>query len=192
MNAIKPDREDPIKKLEIGDIVVICERGLKHTIDRIVQRTKKWHHVMLYIGKGMVLEVTPRKGCHIAHLMPTLRRCIEFKVLRAKKLSAGKKKLMVTTAIKLFNSKKFSTVQIIKILMFREFPFLNKLYGSKLSYVNRQCDTKRVICSNMISLAYCLFGVRISTIYKPEHIIPRDFEDVQDFDTVLERKQQSL
>ena len=185
-----------IRSLKEGDIVVICERGLKHTIDRILQRTKKWHHVMLYTSKGMVLDVTPRKGCFIAPLKPTLERCIEFKVLRTKKLSAEQKKAMVTRAIALFNGKKFSELQIFSILLFRELAFWKMHSKSRLQQAvlkaPHECDTRRVICSNMVSLAYYLSGVRISMIYKPEYIVPKDFENVQDFDTVLEWKQQSL
>lgn len=180
-----------IKKLAVGDIVAVCERGLTHFLNRIAQRTRRWHHVMLYIGSGKVLEAIPMRGCVISNLNLTRKRYHSFKVLRNNLLHVCKKKRIVANAIKLFLGKKFSHLQVIKIFLFRMFIFKNKRNvlpkGQTMAY---QCNTDQVVCSNLIAISYYLEGQLISPLYKPEFVVPKDYDHVKEFDVVLEQTYQ--
>lgn len=172
------------RMMQIADIAVLCERGLKHTIDRLVQRTKRWHHVLLYLGKGKALEVTPRKGCHISELNFSLKRCIQFKILRNDKISAVAKKKLTENAIRLFLGKKFSTRQIWRILLFRYLRLRKK--EAMLNKAHR-IESQKILCSNMPAMGYYTVGVLLNDTYKPEYLVPKDYEKVPGFRTVLEK-----
>ena len=172
------------KLMQVADIAVLCERGLKHTLDRWVQRTKRWHHVLLYLGNGKALEVTPRKGCYISELNLSRKRCLQFKILRNYKIPATARKRVADTAIKLFIGKKFSGSQIQRILLFRKLGLRRKeatLTGAHKLKINW------VICSNVPAMSYYTIGVLLNGTYRPEYLMPKDYENVPGFRTVTER-----
>lgn len=173
-------------KLEVGDVLVLCERGIINSIHRLIQRTKKWHHVLLYVGNGKTLEVTPMKGCHISEFNVTSRRCKKFAVLRSKKLTQSQKKGLVKKAIRVFNGKKFSQLQPLKMLIFRHlFNFKISLNPSLLTR-SYQCNAHNITCSTAVSIVYYFHRQLVSAVYKPEYVMPRDYDSPKDFYTVME------
>lgn len=172
------------KLMQTADIAVLCERGLKHTLDKWVQRTKRWHHVLLYLGKGKALEVTPRKGCHISDLNLSRERCLQFKIIRNDKISSAAKKRLTQNAIRLFLGKKFASRQIWSIVLFRYLGF-----GKKEALLNmaHKIESRKVVCSNMPAMSYYTVGVLLNETYKPEYLVPKDYENVPGFRVILER-----
>ena len=172
------------KLMQTGDVAVLCERGLKHTLDRWVQRTKRWHHVLLYLGNGKALEVTPRKGCHISELNLSRKRCMQFKIMRNDKISAATKKKLTENAARLFLGKKFASRQIWRIILFR---YLRLRKKEAMLNKEHKIESRRVICSNMPAMSYYTIGVLLNEAYKPEYVMPKDYEDVPGFRTIMER-----
>ncbi len=170
--------------MQSADIAVLCERGLKHTLDRWVQRTKRWHHLLLYLGNSKALEVTPRKGCHISELDLSRKRCIQFKIMRNDKISSAARKRVTDTAIKLFLGRKFSLQQMWKIIFFR-----NLRLRKKEAMLNKEhkIASQKVTCSNMSAMSYYTIEVLLNETYKPEYVVPKDYETVPGFRTVIER-----
>ena len=170
--------------MQTADIAVLCERGLKHTLDRWVQRTERWHHVLLYLGNGKALEVTPRKGCHVSDLNLSRERCIQFKIIRTDKISAAAKKMLTENAIRLFLGRKFSTQQVWRIVLFR---YLRLREKEAIIYRTHKIESKEVLCSNMPAMGYYTIGVLLNETYNPEYLTPKDYENVPGFRTVLEK-----
>ena len=185
---IKPaDARTIIKHLREGDVVLVSEKGLKHLINKVLQRSR-WNHVMLYIGKGRTIESTPRKGAHICNLLHDLteKPYGAYKVLRNMKLSQKQRRKVAGTALRLFNGKKYSWGQYLKIIVGRTL----QLRGGNKSVVcapNHKCNAGAVACSNMVAMAYYEAGFQISDKYKPEYVIPKDYEKSKALRTVFER-----
>lgn len=177
-----------IKKLLPADILLVSEKGLKHSINRMLGRSK-WHHIMLYIGKGKVVEVTPRKGCHISKLDLTRDCYIEYRALRHKKISGTEKKRIVATAVKLFLGQKFSWRQLTKVF-FRRLVELkgNRSNSSKPDYRKK---ANCLICSNLAAMTYRAAGRSISERWAHDYVMPRDYDKLEEngnFCVVLEGK----
>lgn len=177
-----------IKHLRRGDVVLVSEKGLKHLISKLLQRSR-WNHVMLYIGKGRTIESTPRKGAHICNLMHDLTRkpYAAYKVLRNMKLSQTERRKVVETALRLFNGKKYSWGQYFKIIIGRTL----QLRGGNKSAVctpNHKCNALAVACSNMVAMAYYDADFPVSDRYKPEYVVPKDYEGSPALRTVFERE----
>ncbi len=174
-----------VSKLEVGDVLVLSERGVIHSLHRLIQRTRKWHHLLLYLGNGKTLEVTPRKGGHISELNITQVRCKKFAVLRSKNLTHSQKKELVQKAIRMFNGKKFSQLQYLKMLFFRGlFPKIR--INPCLLTTGYACRSPVITCSTAVSIIYYAYGQLVSPLYKPEYIMPRDYEEAKDFYCVME------
>ena len=180
------DAESLIRKLKDGDIVLVSEKGLLHDINRVLQRSK-WHHVMLYIGNGRTIEVTPKKGAHICDLMYDLteKQYFAYKILRNKKLTHGQIKNVISTALKLFLGKKFSWMQYAKIIVGRTLHWKKEGDKSLICKPGRKCSTDSVACSNMVAMAYYEAGFPISERYMPEYVVPKDYEASNSFSTVF-------
>lgn len=171
--------------MQTADIAVLCERGLKHAIDRkILQHTKRWHHVLLYLGNGKALEVTPWRGCHISELNLSRKRCLQFKIIRNEKIAVAIKKKLVQNAVKLFLGKKFSDVQAWRILLFR---YLRLRKKEAMLNIAHKIESQKVTCSNMPAMSYYTIGVLLNETYKPEYLMPKDYETVAGFRTIMER-----
>lgn len=178
-------QEKLASKLEVGDVLLLSERGIIHSLHRIIQRTRKWHHVLLYVGNGKTLEVTPRKGGHISELNITPVRCKKFAVLRSKKLSKGQRRKLVRDAIRIFNGKKFSQLQPLKMLLFRNL-FPKTSTNPCLLTKGYACTSSVTTCSTAVSIIYYAYGQLVSPLYKPEYVMPRDYDSPKDFYTVME------
>ena len=174
-----------IKKLRRADIVLVSERGLLHSINRTLQRSK-WHHVMLYIGEGRTLEVTPKKGAHICDLVYDLteKSYIAYKVLRNRKFTDRQRGKVVETAIKLFLGKKFSWMQYAKIIIGRTLHWEMEGGKSLVCKPGHKCMTDSVACSNMVAMAYYISGFPIGDRYMPEYVVPKDYEASKNFSLV--------
>lgn len=183
------DAQKLIRKLKDADVVLVSEKGLLHSINRVLQRSK-WHHVMLYIGQGRTIEATPRNGAHICDLLHDLteKPYIAWKILRNKKLTAMQRQEIVNTALKLFEGKKFSWVQYAKIVLGRTMHWRKEGNKSLVCKPGHKCNTGSVACSNMVAMAYYEAGFPISEQYMPEYVVPKDYETAKGFDVVLERK----
>ena len=183
------DAQNIIKKLLSGDIVLVSEKGMLHSINRTLQRSK-WHHVMLYIGDGRTIEVTPKKGAHICDLMYDLteKPYMAYKILRNKKLSKGQRKKIIDTALKDFLGKKFSWMQYAKIVIGRTLQLKKGGDKSTVCKPGHECSTGSVACSNMVAMAYYDAGFPISDRYMPEYVVPKDYEWSKSFSTVLKGK----
>lgn len=179
-----------IGKLKEGDIVLVSEMGLWHAINRLLQRSK-WHHVMLYVGKGYTIEATPRNGAHTCDLFHDLteKPYIALKVLRNRKLTAKQRKEVAETALRMFSGKRFSWLQYAKIITGRTLELWSE-EGSKslVCKPGHKCSTGSVACSNMVAMAYYEAGFPISEKYMPEYIMPKDYEDAKGFAVVFEKK----
>ncbi|MBI2141705.1 hypothetical protein HYU16_04765 [Candidatus Woesearchaeota archaeon] len=180
-----------VKKLVEGDILVVSERGLKHAVNRFFGRSK-WHHVMLYIGKGKVLEVTPRKGCHISKLDLARGSYKAYKAVRCRKLAAETRRKIAAAAVKLFLGKKFDWKQLVKVFSRRLLDWKgNKSRVEKHGYGN---DIKGLICSNLVAITYHMTGHAIGSKWAPEYIMPRDYDmlgTAGGFEVVFERRLES-
>lgn len=178
-----------IKKLHTADIVLVSEKGLLHSINRALQRSK-WHHVMLYVSSGRTLEATPRNGTHLCDLLHDLteKPYIAIKVLRNKKLKDSQRKRIVKTALRLFEGKKFSLLQYLKIILGRTLHWRREGSKSLVCKPGHQCNTDSVACSNMVAMAYYEAGFLLSERYMPEYVVPGDYEKAKEFSVVFERK----
>ena len=179
-----------IKRLSEADIILVSEKGLLHSINRMLQRSK-WHHVMLYIGNGRTIEVTPKKGAHICDLMYDLteKEYFAYKILRNKKLTNKQKRKIVGMALKLFLGKKFSWAQYAKIVIGRTLELWRK-EGSRslVCKPGHKCSAVSVACSNMVAMAYYEAGFPVSEKYMPEYVVPKDYEESKAFSTVFKGK----
>ena len=121
MRATSETEESELsKKLSECDIILLFERGLIHSVSRIFQRSKKWHHIMLYLGRGLTFEAMPTIGCIITRLNLTRKRCKGFMILRKKVLTKKEKDNIVSNAIQLANNKaKFSFAHALKTVFLR-------------------------------------------------------------------------
>ena len=181
-----------VKKLKVGDIVLISEKGLKHMLNKLLQRSK-WNHVMLYMGKGQTMEVTPRNGAHICDLMHDLteKPYAAWKALRFKKLTDSQRKSITKTALKLFKGKKFAPVQYAKIILGRSLHWKMNGNRSMVCKPNHTCNIESVVCSNMVAIAYYEAGYPIIARYMPEYVIPKDYESSTELSKVTEGKANS-
>lgn len=168
------------RKLRIGDVILIHESGLRHWFTRWLTATF-WHHVLLYIGNSQVLENTPRKGCHITDVDKLRLSKKSFVVLRHKDIKEEDAKRIVKFAREHFLNRRFSFEHLILIGLWL-------LTGKKL---NHRESSAHIICSNIVSLAYAYFGYDIARDISPTAILPKDFENSEDFRTVFdyEKKQ---
>ncbi len=176
-----------IKKLQEADIVLVSEKGLLHSLNRMLQRSK-WHHVMLYIGNGRTIEVTPKKGAHICDLMYDLteKQYFAYKILRNKELSDRQRKKITGTALKLFLGKKFSWAQYAKIITGRLLELWKEEGNKSLACKpGHRPNVTNVACSNMVAMAYYEAGFPVSEKYMPEYVVPKDYENSKDFSTVF-------
>lgn len=179
------DKNSLIKKLHPADILLVSKKGLTPSINRALGGSK-WHHVMLYLGKGVVLEVTATKGCHISKLDLNEDSHLDYKALRHKKISGAEKRKIVATAAKLFLGQKFSWLQLAKIFLRRLLELkANKGNASKPGY---KCSFNRLICSNIVAITYHMAGCSISDRWAPDYVMPRDYAKLEGFETVLEKK----
>ncbi len=172
--------------LKKGDIILVSEKGIFNSICRVVQRTK-WHHIMLYAGRGRVLEVTPREGCRLTFLNHCISKYKALQVLRHKKISSMQARRMIGTAIKLFKSRPFSRLQVLKIALLRElnlFKHALNLIVKRNRLRVRHLNMKDVICSNMVAMSYHLFGYRINESYSPDYVVPRDYANSRELQVV--------
>ena len=188
---MKPaDAKRLIRTLKEGDVVLVSERGLWHSMNRLLQRSR-WHHIMLYVGKGYTIEVTPRNGAHTCDLFHDLteKPYRALKVLRNRKLTAKQRKKIAETALRMFSGKRFSWLQYAKIIIGRTLELWRE-EGSK-SLVCRpghKCSMGSVACSNMVAMAYYEAGFPISEKYMPEYVVPKDYEEAEGFNVVFEKK----
>ncbi|MBI2581479.1 hypothetical protein HYV85_06795 [Candidatus Woesearchaeota archaeon] len=185
------DLSSLVKKLIEGDILVVSEKGLKHAVNRFFGRSR-WHHVMLYIGKGKVLEVTPRKGCHVSKLDLTRESYKAYKAVRCKKLAAATRRKIAAAAVKLFRGKNFDWQQLVKV----SFRRILKWKGNRgnIQKETYKCDLDSLICSNLVAITYHMAGHAISSKWAPEYIMPRDYDMLEaagGFEVVFERKLES-
>ncbi len=179
------DLNSLIKKLREADVILISEKGVKHAVNRALGRSR-WHHVMLYIGKGKVLEVTPKKGCHISEIDLT-RGCYKgYKAIRHTRISALERRRIITNAAKIFYGKKFSLRQLIKVFFRKAFDWGSNTNRKLESGYGYRCKTESMICSNAVAMAYCLSGRLISDKYLPEYVMPRDYDKAKGFEIVFD------
>ena len=170
------DANHIIKRLQEGDVFLVSEKGIKHTIIKALQRSR-WNHVLLYIGKGRTIEVTPRNGAHICDLMHDLteKPYIAWKVLRNKKLTQAQRRKIIATALRLFNGKKFSAMQYARIILGRTLHWKNA-NNSHVCKPGHKCNTGSLVCSNMVAMAYYEAGFPIGETHMPEYVVPKDYE----------------
>ncbi len=178
-----------IGMLRKADIILVSEKGLLHSINRVLQRSK-WHHVMMYIGQGRTIEVTPKKGSHICDLMYDLteKDYFAYKILRPKKLSDRQRKKIVNTALKFFLGKKFSWVQYGRIVFGRTWHWRKEGNKSLVCMPGHKCSMGSVACSNMVAMAYYEAGFPVSEKYMPEYVVPKDYEESPILAKILEGK----
>lgn len=182
------DAKKLIRKLREGDVLLVSERGAIHALNRVLQHSR-WHHVMLYIGKGRTLEVTPRNGAHVCDLVHDLteKPYMALKVLRNKKLTEKQRKAIVKTALSMFSGKKFSYGQYFKIFLGRILHWHKQGSDSHVCKPGRRCHVHDVACSNMVAMAYYEAGFQISENYRPEYVVPNDYETSKGFSTVFQK-----
>ncbi len=177
-----------IGKLKEADVVLVSEKGIRHAVNRVLQRSK-WHHVMLYIGQGRTLEVTPRNGAHICDLLHDLteKHYVAIKALRNSKLTEKNKDEIIRYAIKNFLKKKFSLTQYVRIVLGRRLHWKDG-NRSLVCRPGHKCNIESVVCSNMVAIAYYEAGFPISQKYMPEYVVPKDYEEAKEFKTVINKK----
>lgn len=178
-----------IKRLRQADVLLVSEKGLKHSLNRALGRSR-WHHIMLYIGQDRVLEATPRKGCHIAKLDLTKECFLGYKALRHAKINDLSRRKIVATAVKIFLGRKFDWQQLIKVYLRRQLSFIGN--NGKACRPGYKCNVQSVICSNLVAMAYHIMGHSISDKWAPEYVIPRDYDKLRDFEIVFERKPEAM
>lgn len=177
-----------IGSLKPADVVMVSEKGLQHTVNRWLQRSK-WHHVMLYIGKGYTMEVNPRNGSHRCDLIHDLteKPYSAIKVVRNKSLSGQQRMKVVKTAKRLFSGEKFSWLQYAKIILGRTLNWKMNGDRSLVCKPGFKCNTRNVACSNMVAMAYYEAGFPISDRYMPEYVVPKDYEKAKKFTVVIDK-----
>ena len=185
MAGITEDGRKLAGKLLPADVLLVSEKGLKHFINRTLGRSR-WHHIMLYIGKGRVLEVTPKKGCHISKLDLTRDCYLGYKALRHRGLSGKARKEMAAKAVRLFLGKKFGWRQLVKVFIRRLLGL--KGNGGKACRPGYRCDTNRITCSNLVAMNYHMAGCTISDRWAPEYVMPRDYDKMKEFEIVFEKQ----
>ena len=178
------EKEGIVNKLLPADILLVSEKGLKHSINRTFGRSR-WHHVMLCIGKGKVLEATPRKGCHISKLDLTKDCYIAYKALRHRKLSDAEKKKIAETAVKIFLGKKFNWQHLLKVFFRRQLSIVGN--NGKARKPGYRCNVNSIICSNLVAMNYHMAGCSISDRWAPEYVMPRDYDKSKEFAIVFEK-----
>lgn len=185
MAGIIEDRMKLAGKLLPADVLLVSEKGLKHLINRTLGRSR-WHHIMLYIGKGRVLEATPKKGCHVSKLDLTKDCYIAYKAIRHRKLSDKARKEVAAKAVRLFLGKKFAWRQLAKVFIRRLLAL--KGNGDKACRPGYRCDTDRIICSNVVAMNYHMAGCVIGGRWAPEYVLPRDYDRMKEFDIIFEKR----
>ncbi len=173
------------KRLKKGDIIFVHEKGIHNFLGKIVQ-LNRWHHVMLYIGDGKVLEAVPVKGCIITPLKLD-NRYHGVKIMRFNGILGVQRKQLINSAITTFLHKKFSGLQAFRTFFMRKFGLVSLLLlptrFKRGSYV---CNPDLVTCSNLIAMSYYKIGVRISDTVLPEYVMPKDYEHALGLETVAE------
>ncbi len=181
------EKQELSKNLVEGDIILVSEKGLKHAFNRALGRSR-WHHVMLYLGKGRVLEVTPKKGCHISILDLTKSCYIRFKAIRNTSLTLKQRKKLAEDAVKLFHGRNFSWRQLTKVFFRRVVDIKSNIRKSVMLGQPSQHHSKKIICSNTIAMLYYKAGCLISERHNPEYIMPRDYDRAKGFEVIFEKK----
>src|SRR3989338_3116225 len=178
-----------IRRLKEADIVLVREKGLKHAINRILQRSR-WHHVMIYIGKGHTMEVTPRNGSHMCDLFHDLteKQYLAIKVLRDKSLTLLQRKGIARTAVRCFNGRKFSWMQYARIVVGRTLSWKRNPTESRTQGQARRYRAGSVACSNMVAMAYYEAGHSIIAEHMPEFVVPKDYEEAKGLKTIMSKK----
>ena len=174
-----------IKKLKEADVLLVSEKGLKHSLNRALGRSR-WHHVMLYIGQGRVLEATPRKGCHISKLDLTKERYFRYRALRHGKVNDLSRRKIVATAVRIFLGRKFDWRHLIKVFLRRQLIFIGN--NGRARRPGYKCSISSIICSNIVAMTYHITGHSISDKWAPEYVMPRDYDRAKEFDIVFERR----
>ena len=185
---IKQKAKGLFKRLKKGDIIFVHEKGILNFIGKILQRYR-WHHAMLYIGDGKVLQAIPIKGCVISPLKLD-DRYHGVKVLRYRGISETQRKQLIKSAISTFFRKKFSLLHAFKTLFVRELglgSLLLLLSGFKLG--NYKCNTDTLTCSNLVSMSYYKTGLLLYDSVLPEYVIPKDYEQALGLVTVAQVEQ---
>lgn len=174
-------------RLEEGDVICINERGLRNSLMRTVQGYK-WHHMMLYLGNGKVLEAIPLKGCIILKLNID-KRYNGVKILRAARVPIKKRKLVALKAVEYFCGRKFSFIQLMKAFLTRKLRFQLFLGQKPNNWKETLLSPDKAMCSNIISMSYATIGLFVRRDHLPELIIPEDFENSSSFKVIakLER-----
>lgn len=176
------------KKLRKCDIILLFERGLIHSVSRFFQRTKKWHHAKLYLGRGLTFEAMPKFGCVITQLNLTRKRYKGFMILRKKALSKKEMDNIVSNAIQLANNKtKFSFAHALKTVFLRMTLLKNKRFQTNMPHISHEDCLGKLTCSNVIVLLYYLEGHLMSSRHPLAYLLPKDYEATKDFDVVLEK-----
>ena len=179
------DLNSLVKKLREADILLVSEKGVKHAVNRALGRSR-WHHVMLYLGKGEVLEVTPKKGCHISKI-DLSKGCYKgYKAIRCKRISATEGKEIAATSVKIFCGQKFSVPQLIKVFFRKAFDWRSNGNRKLACGPAYRCKTESMICSNSVAMAYYVSGHLISDKYVPEYIVPRDYDKAKGFEIIFD------
>ncbi|MBI2143058.1 hypothetical protein HYU20_01825 [Candidatus Woesearchaeota archaeon] len=172
-----------IKKLKEADILLVSEKGFKHAINRAFGRSR-WHHVMLYVGKGKVIEATPKKGCHISKLDLNKECYKAYKALRHRKITGKERKEMAAYAVRMFLGRRFNWKHLPRVFLRRSVWLLgNNGQACKPGY---KCDNNALICSNIVAVAYHISGRRISRKWAPEYVMPRDYDKAEGFKTIFD------
>lgn len=176
------------KKLRECDIILLFERGIIHSVSRIFQRTKKWHHAMLYLGRGLTFEAIPTTGCIITRLNLTRKRCKGFMILRKRDLSKKERDSIVSNAIQLANNKaKFSFAHALKTVFLRMAFLKNERFQTNLLRLSYEDYLGKLTCSNVMALLYYSEGHLISSGHPSAYLLPKDYETMKGFDVVLEK-----
>ncbi|MBI3037213.1 hypothetical protein HYY73_05710 [Candidatus Woesearchaeota archaeon] len=176
------------EKLRECDIILLSERGLTHFVSRIFQRTKKWHHVMLYLGRGLTFEAMPKIGCVITRLNLTRKQYKGFMILRKRDLSKKERDNIVSNAIRLANDKaKFSFAHALKTVFLRMTFLKNERFQTNMPHLSHKDRLGKLTCSNVIALLYYLGGHLISGRHPSAYLLPKDYETMKDFHVVLEK-----
>ncbi len=170
------------KDLRKGDMIFVNEKGLPNFLGRLIQGYK-WHHVMLYLGSGKVLQAIPVKGCVISTLKLD-GRYKGVKVLRYRGISPAQREKIVKNAVSTFLNKKFSWLQILKVFLLRELGLGTLLRKRFMTGKNYKCNPDSVMCSNLVTMSYFMAGLLIFEAYQPEYVIPKDYENASRLETV--------
>ncbi|HLD97312.1 MAG TPA: YiiX/YebB-like N1pC/P60 family cysteine hydrolase [Candidatus Nanoarchaeia archaeon] len=173
-------------QFEPGDVILTRERGLKHGIDRVFQRSW-WNHVLLYVGDGKVLDASPLKGCTIFSLKPMREKYEAWRVVRPTNLTRQQRRAVAALAVQHFLGKPFSWLQVLGILLFRNFR-LRKWQAPFLPGNDFTPTLRNPICSNIPSLAYFAKGVVVNEYYPPAYIVPKDYIQPKGFRVVFENR----